>query len=364
MCRGVRLRGLERDDGPGWALLDGTGVLAGEYRQHLTLEQRRDRLTAALNSARSRYEDDLRPHIQQLYPLYLDWRRTNPAKATERQGLRFAGYASSFKAFMGVRGASERLYAHLYAARAWYEVKDGGSIPPARFPLIHAELDSGDLTRWQQIGQALEDARTPEAIEADLQASNPLKQRDAAPEFQEARTAARERVHTLAPDAPKGNREADTLSLNAFNLIPDPVARAALHAASTGDTGPLDALSTALTPDYISFLKAVFPCWVTGDYPTTDNPNDAHHVGVGDKENRPNDETPDVFVGVARHAHSPLPFAPGSGAAHSSAYTVGNNAERLAALLRWQSCSVRAYGEYVRGADWRVWAERARGEKL
>lgn len=125
---------------------------------------------------------------------------------------------------------------------------------------------------------------------------------------------------------------------------------------------PGDLLSPPL--DYGAFLKRFMPCWVTGRYPDPHSVNDLHHVRVGEVEARPGDDTPDVLVPVRRQAHIPLPCVEGSGAAHSRAFVIGQDAVRNQSLNRWQACAVRAYSEFVRGGDWKAWAEKANQERL
>lgn len=112
------------------------------------------------------------------------------------------------------------------------------------------------------------------------------------------------------------------------------------------------------------FYAQMMPCWATAEYPTSRQPNHLHHVRVGEVEARPNDDTPPVMVPVRPFAHIPLPSQPESGAAHSRLYVIGQDAERNAALNRWQACATRAYSAYVTGRDWKVHAEQANQERL
>lgn len=313
------------------------------------------------------------PYLTRLWSVWLSWLATHPRRKTERQGLQFGGYVSAFAEAAGLKVGS--LYTHLPAARYIYEA----ALWEARdlHPALVTVAAGMDVDASQTLGRALEAGHTPERLEGALQDAPDLSAALATvrgwlsegathsnADRKGAREAAHARLPDLAPDAPAGGKERDALIYSAFSALPDALARASLHAAQTGDGGPLEALGAALTPGYIDFLKGYFPCFITGDYPTVENPNDGHHLRVSEKESRPNDETPEVIVGVSRQAHIPLPFAPGSGAAHSRAYVIGQDAERLATLVRWQASAARAYAAFVRGEQWRNYAEQARQEKL
>lgn len=313
------------------------------------------------------------PYLTRLWPVWTAWLATSPKRKTERQGLQFGGYVSAFAEAAGLKVGS--LYTHLPAARYIHEA----ALWEARdlFPALVTVAAAMDVDAAQTLGRALEASHTPERLEGALQDAPDLSHAlatvrgwlsegatDSNADRKGAREAAHARLPDLAPDAPAGGRERDALIYAAFTALPEPLARASLHAAQTGDREPLETLGAALTPDYWTFLKGHFPCFVTGDYPTPERPNDAHHMRVGEQEARPGDDVAEVAVGVSRFAHIPLPFAPDSGHAHSRAYIVGNDAARLAALNRWQACAVRGYAAFVRGEDWRVYAEQARKERL
>ncbi len=328
---------------------------------------------AHLRELEGSYRLALWPYLEHLWPVWLAWMATAPRRKTERKGLQFGGYISAFAEASGLKVSS--LYAHLPASRFIHEARLWEA--QNRFPALVSVAAGMDSEAAATLGRALEANHTPESLEGVLQVAPDLSAAlemvkgwlsegatNSNADRKDAREIAHTRLRELAPNAPEGGRERDALIYGGFNALSPRLALAALYAAQTGDKKPLEVLGDRVLPDYGAFLKQHFPCWVTGDYSAGGEVHDLHHVRIGDREARPGDDTPDTLVPVARHAHIPLPFAEGSGAAHSRAYIVGNDAARLAALNRWQACAVRAYAAFVRGEDWRRFAEQARGERL
>lgn len=191
----------------------------------------------------------------------------------------------------------------------------------------------------------------PEAVK-QLAAKHKTAQRDAnAAALAPAQQATREALTANVPDAPRHPVEQDALNLEALTVIEaklPAVYRAAVHAAQTGDVGALDELGEATRPlSYIGWGKAHGDCWICGKRPNG-TAHDAHHVAYGNHHARRRDG-PQKFAYVCRACHIPQPFSH-TNTAHSSAYSVGMDPDRLVALMEYDERQRQRWEEFIHAA--------------
>lgn len=191
----------------------------------------------------------------------------------------------------------------------------------------------------------------PEAVK-QLAADHKRGTRDAnAAALAPAQQATRDALTANVPDAPRHPVEQDALNLEALSVIEaklPAVYRAAVHAAQTGEVDALDELGEAVRPlSYIGWGKAHGDCWICGKRPNG-IAHDAHHVAYGNHEARRRDG-PQKFAYVCRACHVPQPFGH-TNTAHSSAYSVGMDPERLVAFMEYDERQRQRWEEFIHAA--------------
>lgn len=164
--------------------------------------------------------------------------------------------------------------------------------------------------------------------------------------------ATRAHLADADPQAPTTALEADALNLSALEVIQEHltgVYRAAVTVVQTGDVEALSDLSTATKPpEFYAWSKQYGRCWVTGRLPERGEIFDLHHVAFGGHEARRNDGGQEILVPVSRAAHIPQPFSD-TVTAHSRAFTVGRDPDRLAALIEYLTAERERYTRWIRG---------------
>ncbi len=313
---------------------------------------------AHLRSLEGSYRLALWPYLEHLWPVWLAWMATSPRRKTERKGLQFGGYISAFAEAAGLKVSS--LYAHLPASRFIHEARLWEA--QSKFPALVTVASGMDSESAATLGRALEANHTPESLEEALQAAPDLSAAlemvrgwlsegatNSNADRKGAREAAHARLKDLAPDAPEGGRERDALIYSAWQIIPDPLARAYLTAAQTGDTSAVDDLARAVTPPtYVEWGKQYARCWVCGQHPAGSEVLDAHHVAYGGHEARRNDGGAEKFSFVDRACHIPQPFNP-TVTAHSRAFSVGRDVDALVSFMEYDAIEHARYEAFIRG---------------
>lgn len=192
----------------------------------------------------------------------------------------------------------------------------------------------------------------PEAVK-QLAADHKRGQREAnAAALAPAQQATREALVQNVPDAPRHPVEQDALNLEALSVIEaklPAVYRAAVHAAQTGEVDALDELGEAVRPmGKRAWLKQFGRCRVCGEVAQPGEILDLHHEQIGQREARPNDDAPEVISAVHRACHIAQPFSDRP-VVHSSALSIGNDPEKLIALLEHLAREDERYEKYIRG---------------
>lgn len=239
------------------------------------------------------------------------------------------------------------LYHYLYAGCA----DDAGF----SFP----DLDAGQL-----IGKALDRlGLTPEVVQSHLDAGNlaevvaksraptttlrvTAEARDA---LDDAARLARATLNTDGMSEPEVRAILPRAYQNA-----SPQVREFLLKLGNGDVNPEQTfivqadgkapIANAAPPlSYLFFLKRYGVCWVCGKPPKERGYDlHAHHVAFAGHEARRNDGGPEKFAGACPQCHIPQPFSERV-TAHSSAFSIGMNPERMADFMEYDAAHVDAY---------------------
>jgi len=312
-------------------------------------EERKARVVAAIQALKASHEQALSPHLTELYGVFLDWQRTDPRKATTRQGLAFDGYLSAFAAYTGLRASS--LYEWLDAGQAGYTAPTLGA-----YPLTQASATATATGERALIGHALRENWTPDRIESVLYAGGLSALREALSPSEsgnrEQIDAARERAATLNPDLPKQKKVQDELNAGLVNVLPEPILRAA-YAAARGEQAGVDVLA-AVQEESRPFSEPYFtahhyPCAHCGLLPGEGERLDLHHVGYdweNPKRRSEENEDEELLLGVHRECHVPQPGV--SDTAHIKQHVwIEEKFGGLTGLMAYRERRSRAYQRWI-----------------